>query len=275
MQKPLLHFFRGNKERLEKFGKSLALKSRQYRARRIAVNVKVNALSYVVEMLGGIIIAAFTFFRHAHILYTVGMIWYGNIIPLCYLINSTDTKKSILEEGWTSALSKICQKKEPKNSIEAKSRMTMEKRRETTRNTKNNESDANDKRENVSDESNTDENHTETETETVTMPDTTTVDEVSIAGYKKKCGEGKHNIKTTKTRQIDYEASKRNPIKKRNDILLYDLEHTNTACDTRYVEISPNDAPVKGLPYGLPHFSSPECSVYHISSNITNGKILL
>ena len=327
----LHNFFRGNKERLARFGTSLALKSRQYRARRIAVNVKVNALTYLVELLGGMIIAALSFLKHAHILYTVGMIWYGNIIPLCYLINTADTKKLILEDGWTSALSKLCKKKEPKNAIETKSRMAMKNGERTRRNTGNDEPDTKGKGEEVAGEPNIEETHTETQTETITMSETSFIHEASTAGQKTKCGHKKcekyaiktknkgeevagepnteetntetetktvamsetsfideattagqktkwghkkcekYAIKTTQAGLTDHDVTKISPMQQRNGVILYDLEDTNTSCAVRYFQSSPKNTRASSLPYGLPKISSAECSVYHISSNITKG----
>ena len=111
------YYYSENNERLAKFGKSLSVTSRQYRAKRIAVNVKVNGLGYLAEMLGGILSSALMFFKDAHIMYVFMLIWFGNVIPACYLINFDDNKKSIIEDGWISTFSKVFRNKDKKVHI--------------------------------------------------------------------------------------------------------------------------------------------------------------
>ena len=100
-----------NEERLRKMGKSFSTQSRQCRAKRIDVNVKVNTIVFLVEVLGGVIIGFFTAIPHANYMYTATLIWYGNVIPSCYLINSSDIKEFIMKNGWHAGLSKIYTKK--------------------------------------------------------------------------------------------------------------------------------------------------------------------
>ena len=74
-------FYRKNEERLEKFGNSLAVQSKQYRAKRIDVNVKINGLGYLAEVLGGVLITLLAFHHKVSILNTFALFWYGNVIP--------------------------------------------------------------------------------------------------------------------------------------------------------------------------------------------------
>ena len=106
--------FRGNEERLKKFGRALSLQSKQSRAKRIEVNVKVNSLAYTAEVLGGFVIGVLALVKPPTYMYTATIIWYGNIIPSCYLINSSDTKNFIIDKGWLNALSNLYKKKPPK-----------------------------------------------------------------------------------------------------------------------------------------------------------------
>ena len=46
-------------------------------------------------------------------MYAGVLIWYGIVIPSCYLINSSDNKKSIIEEGWVNGILKLYKKKDP------------------------------------------------------------------------------------------------------------------------------------------------------------------
>ena len=107
--------FRGNEERLKKFGKAVSLQAKQSRAKRIEVNVKVNSLAYTAEVLGGFVIGVLALVPPATYLYTATIIWYGNIIPSCYLINSSDMKNFIIDLGWSNALSNLYKKRLPKD----------------------------------------------------------------------------------------------------------------------------------------------------------------
>ena len=102
---------RSNEERLQALGKSFSGKSRKYRAKRIEVNLKVNAFAYAMETFGGIFLALLSAIPHANYLYTFTLIWYGNVIPSCYLTNSMDIKILMMEDGWWNGLSKIYRKK--------------------------------------------------------------------------------------------------------------------------------------------------------------------
>ena len=107
----IMWFYRKNEERLEKFGNSLAVQSKQYRAKRIDVNVKVNGLGYLAEVLGGVLITLLAFHHKVSILNTFALFWYGNVIPSCYLINFVHNKKSIMNDGWRTTISQLYRKK--------------------------------------------------------------------------------------------------------------------------------------------------------------------
>jgi hypothetical protein len=99
---------------MEKFGKALSVRSRNYRDKRIDVNVKINALAFSAEVLGGVIIVCLSTIPHANIMYTSVIFWYGNVIPSCYLINRSDMKSFIMEQGWVRAVLELYKKKKPK-----------------------------------------------------------------------------------------------------------------------------------------------------------------
>ena len=102
---------------MKEFDKSISVRSRQYRAKRIDVNVKINSLAYLVEIFGGVIIGGLAFVQPATFLYIGTQIWYGNVIPSCYLINSSDIKDYIMDKGWWNGFSKIYDKRKPKDEI--------------------------------------------------------------------------------------------------------------------------------------------------------------
>ena len=111
-------FCRSNEQRLKNFGKSLSMVSRQYRAKRIDVNFKINALAYTVEVLAGIVIFGLSFLRPATYMYISTQIWYGIIIPSCYLMNCSDIKAFILDRGWLAALSELYSKRPKKHQVD-------------------------------------------------------------------------------------------------------------------------------------------------------------
>ena len=110
-------FYRKNEERLEKHGKSLAVQSKQYRAKRIDVNVKINGVGYLAEVLGGVLITLLAFHHKVSILNTFALFWYGNVIPSCYLINFVHNKKSIMNDGWRTTISQLYRKKTVKRNL--------------------------------------------------------------------------------------------------------------------------------------------------------------
>ena len=104
---------RSNEDRMKQLGKSVSTRSKQYRIKRIDVNVKINVLAYSVEVLGGILLGCLSLLQPATFLYIGVEIWYGNVIPSCYLLNSSDTKAFIMEQGWAIALSSLFKKSKP------------------------------------------------------------------------------------------------------------------------------------------------------------------
>jgi hypothetical protein len=100
---------------MKKFGKSLSNASRKYRAKRIDVNVKINVFAYLVEVLGGIIVCCLALVPIPIFVYAAILVWYGIVIPSCYLINSSESKKYIIEKGWVSAISILYRKKDPRD----------------------------------------------------------------------------------------------------------------------------------------------------------------
>ena len=105
--------------------KSISLSCRQYRTKRIDINVKINGLAYLVEVLGGVVIPSVSFLKPATYLYIMTQIWYGNIIPSCYLVNSSEIKDFIQNHGWLMALSKIYGRKE-KNTARSNNNADLE-----------------------------------------------------------------------------------------------------------------------------------------------------
>ena len=98
---------------MKQLGKSVSTRSKQYRIKRIDINVKINVLAYSVEVLGGLLLGCLSLLQPATFLYIGVEIWYGNVIPSCYLLNSSDTKAFIMEQGWAIALSNLFQKSKP------------------------------------------------------------------------------------------------------------------------------------------------------------------
>ena len=104
---------RSNEERMKQLGKSVSTRSKQYRIKRIDINVKINVLAYSVEVVGGLLLGFLSLLQPATFLYIGVEIWYGNVIPSCYLLNSSDTKAFIMEQGWVIALSNLFKKSKP------------------------------------------------------------------------------------------------------------------------------------------------------------------
>ena len=92
-------YFRTNEDKLRRIGKYLSLQSKQYRAKRININIKINLLVYSVEVLGGVIFCLLSLTPREEIMYFFSIIWYGIVIPSCYLINSNHSKETIMDEG--------------------------------------------------------------------------------------------------------------------------------------------------------------------------------
>ena len=118
----LISLYSSNERRLKEFDKSISVRSRQYRAKRININVKINSLAYIVEVLGGVIMGGLALVPPATFLYLGTQMWYGNIIPSCYLINSSDIKDYIMDNGWWNGFSKIYSKRDSKDELRKKSK---------------------------------------------------------------------------------------------------------------------------------------------------------
>ena len=103
-----------NDESLRRLGDTLSATSRQMRAKRINVNLMINVLAYVVEVIGGLIICAGASF--GRMLYPIA-VWYGLVVPSCYLVNNDDTKMIIMRHGWTSALRTLFATKQSKETV--------------------------------------------------------------------------------------------------------------------------------------------------------------
>ena len=71
----------------------------------------------MVEILGGVIMGGLAIIKPATFLYLGTQIWYGNVIPSCYLINSSDIKDYIMDKGWWNGFSKIYNKRERKDDV--------------------------------------------------------------------------------------------------------------------------------------------------------------
>ena len=60
---------RPNEDRMKQLGKSVSTRSKQYRIKRIDINVKINVLAYSVEVLGGLLLGCFSLVHPATFLY--------------------------------------------------------------------------------------------------------------------------------------------------------------------------------------------------------------
>ena len=84
------------------------------RARRININVKVNAIAYLAEVMGGVAVFAVAFLptitntenSNGYVYITIQVL-YGNIIPACYLMNNSKFKSFAVDEGWIAAMSTV------------------------------------------------------------------------------------------------------------------------------------------------------------------------
>ena len=107
--------FSRNDESLQRLGDTLSATSRQIRAKRINVNLKINILAYVVEVIGGLIICGGAGTSSGRMLYPIAA-WYGLVVPSCYLVNNEGTKTLIMKHGWTSVLRNLLSKKQPRET---------------------------------------------------------------------------------------------------------------------------------------------------------------
>ena len=106
-----------NEESLRRLGDTLSARSRLIRAKRININLMINGLAYLVEVVGGIlIIFLFSLSSTLKIIFPF-CLWYGLVVPSCYLINNDDTKTLIMKHGWLIALSRVYTEKQPQNPL--------------------------------------------------------------------------------------------------------------------------------------------------------------
>ena len=80
-----------------------------------------------MEVCGGILMLFFAAIPHHNYLYTFIIIWYGNVIPSCYLTNSEDIKISVMEDGWWNGLSKVYKKKSLKERSSSSHKRNLDK----------------------------------------------------------------------------------------------------------------------------------------------------
>ena len=90
--------------------------------RRIHINIKINVFVLMMEIVGGLIISSLAVLFNQQrggsdmVMLTGLQIWYGCVIPSCYLLNSDYIKDTIMEHGWMSALSQIYTKRPVNNN---------------------------------------------------------------------------------------------------------------------------------------------------------------
>ena len=119
------HHFRRNDESLRRLGDTLSASSRQIRAKRINVNLKINILAYVVEVIGGLIICSGAGASSERMLYPIA-VWYGLVVPSCYLVNNDDTKTLIMKYGWISVLRTLFTTKKSRETASARTKDEIE-----------------------------------------------------------------------------------------------------------------------------------------------------
>ena len=105
-----------NEESVRRLGSTLSARSRQVRAKRININLKVNALAYLVEVIGGLLLFGGSCFSTGKKLFPV-LFWYGLVVPSCYLVNNDETKMLIMKHGWTTVLRSLFARKQPRNAL--------------------------------------------------------------------------------------------------------------------------------------------------------------
>ena len=120
--------------------------------RRININIKINVFVLMMEIVGGLIISSLAVLFNQQrgdsdtIMLTGLQIWYGCVIPSCYLLNSDYIKDTIMEHGWMNALSQIYTKRPVNNNeLSAAARNSKNdngaRRNEANSNPSNNEND--------------------------------------------------------------------------------------------------------------------------------------
>ena len=105
-----------NEDSLRRLGDILSARSRLIRAKRIKINLKINGIAYLVEVVGGILICTLALSSTWKLFFPFSL-WYGLVVPSCYLINTDDTKTLIMKHGWLTALSRVYTEKQPQNIL--------------------------------------------------------------------------------------------------------------------------------------------------------------
>ena len=181
------------------------------------------------------------------------MIWYGSVIPSCYLINFSDTKNSIIDEGWAAGLSKLYKKKEPVKPGESNEKTMKEKRRRARQINLNQDSPSNNNRE-LSIEQNSEETRNETESENVTESVSTINDDMAPILRTKKHRPKEDNERGEKLR-MNNTGIEKNLTRQDIQIILYDLEDTNSPVGLKFNEYKKKEPCSKCI----------NCTTYHIS----------
>ena len=111
---------------MKNIGNTMAAQRKKNRAKRINMNVKINAIAYLAEVIGGLAVSSLAFLpiftdieNSNGYLYITIQILYGNIIPSCYLMNNSNFKSVVMDNGWIAALSTIYSKtQDPKTTAQ-------------------------------------------------------------------------------------------------------------------------------------------------------------
>ena len=106
--------FRSNAQRMRYIGQTMSAQRKKNRTKRININVRINVIAYLAEVLGGLVAISLAFLpsltnttnSNGYIYITI-MILYGNIIPSCYLMNNTNFKSFVMDNGWIAAMSTV------------------------------------------------------------------------------------------------------------------------------------------------------------------------
>ena len=108
---------RSEEQTLRNIGKTMTLQRKKNRAKRINLNVKINAVAYLVEVIGGLVVFSLAFLptltptigSNGYVYITIQVL-YGNVIPSCYLMNNSNFKSIVMDNGWIAAMSTVYSK---------------------------------------------------------------------------------------------------------------------------------------------------------------------
>ena len=108
---------RSEETSLKNIGKTMTVQRKKNRAKRINLNVKINAIAYLVEVIGGLVVFSLAFLPTLTptigsngFVYISIQVLYGNIIPSCYLMNNSNFKSIVMDNGWIEAISTVYSK---------------------------------------------------------------------------------------------------------------------------------------------------------------------